>query len=182
MLRFDENPDRRPRNYLMRREQWRLLLLVAALGFVVIAMQQVQSPAFVATLERTFGTGEATEQQTDAAPDTTPLPPLDRERFGAVQDNTFFRKAETEAWFFTLGVLAGDAGPHTAPGVTYAQLASQPSVYRGQPVAVAGAIRRLEEVKPADNELGIKVLHRAILQPNGGAVWPITLYLLDAPR
>jgi len=55
MVRFNDNTERQPRNYLMRREQWRLLLMVGLLGLVVLAMQRVKSPAGVETLEQVFG-------------------------------------------------------------------------------------------------------------------------------
>ncbi|MEM6330374.1 MAG: hypothetical protein AAF790_09005 [Planctomycetota bacterium] len=190
MLRFDDNPKLRPRNYLARREQRRLLLLVGALGLVVLAMQQVTSPATVNKLQRLFGdpapaaqadADNATNEPADDFTPARPMAPLDRDRFAAVRDNTIFRSAESDAWFYTLGVLAGAEGRQTAPLVTYAQLASQPEVYRGQPVRLEGVVRRVEAVTPAKGLAGVDTLYRIILRPTGGEVWPVTLYTLAPP-
>lgn len=45
---------RRPRNFLDRREQWRLLALVLALGLVVVVMNEVRRPETEALLARVF--------------------------------------------------------------------------------------------------------------------------------
>lgn len=185
-LRFADKPSLRPRNYLLRKEQWRLLVMVGALGLVILAIQRVRQPAFVAKLEQVFG-GEPDAQplvepvpRVEMSP-AQPLPPLERSHFAAIRDNAPFRDSESEAWFFTFGVLKGAPPASAATEVTYAQLTSQPDVYRGKPVHVRGLVRRVEQIKPAHNELGIEQLYRVILQPAGGEVWPITLYTLRPP-
>ena len=52
---FHPNPRRPPRNYLARREQWRLLALVMSLGLVVILMAQLRQPEARVLLGRVFG-------------------------------------------------------------------------------------------------------------------------------
>ena len=183
MLRFDDNPARRPRNYLLRREQTRLLLMVGALGLVLLAMQRVQSPDVVAKLDDVFGEGSpgGVEEGVADSPSVV-LTPLDRALFASVKDNAPFREAESGAWFATLGALQGIEGkPGPGEVVTYAQLSSQPEAYRGQPVEVRGTVRRVEEVEAGKNERGIEKLYRVILQPTGGEVWPITIYALEPP-
>ena len=159
-------------------------MLVGLLGLVLLAMRQAQSPGFVAKLERVFG-DEAVSGEAPPVRNASPLPQtltaLQRERFAAVQDNTFFREEETDAWFYVLGLLKGIEPNVSAPPATYAQLVSQPDYYRGQPVQVRGTIRRIEQVTPAANDLGIHSLHRMILQPQGGEVWPMTLYSIEPP-
>ena len=197
MLRFNDNAERRPRNYLLRREQWRLLVMVAMLGLVALAMQRVRSPEGIETLERAFGgeqgavaadvaagpVGQQPENGSPAAPSPT-LPPLDASRFEQVQDNTKFRNDEAEAWFYVWGELqkTPDAvAPADRAAISYAQLIEQPNVYRGQPVRVVGRLRRVETIRPAKNDLGIEQLYRLIIQLPGRQSWPLTLYSLDPP-
>ncbi|MEM9187490.1 MAG: hypothetical protein AAGB00_13440 [Planctomycetota bacterium] len=183
MLRYTANPSRRPRNYLLRREQTRLLLLVGSLGVVLIAMQQVRGPRAMAVLEATFGVPPTASDAQPGARDATASDAtrLESAWFEAVRDNTFFRNAEQGAWFKTLGVLKRDGAPEPASAVTYAQLVTQPDAYRGRAVAVRGWARRVEQVEPAANDAGIETLYRVTVQPAGGEVWPVTVYCLGEP-
>ncbi len=71
MLDFQRGP--RPRNYLSRREQGRLLLLVLALGVVVILVLQARNPEPYRRLFRLFGLGQPTADSPRAAEG----PPID---------------------------------------------------------------------------------------------------------
>lgn len=52
MVDFRQTP--KPRNYLARREQWRLLMLVMSLGLVALLMNEVRDPANVARIAALF--------------------------------------------------------------------------------------------------------------------------------
>ena len=105
---------------------------------------------------------------------------LTDELLGAIEDNTPFRNEEQEAWFALLADL--EAGPPSSRAlqVGYSQLIAQPDAYRARAVVVAGTVRRIERVEPAENDLGITDLYRVIFEPPG-ASWPITVYALKQP-
>lgn len=184
LLRFD-SPTPRPRNYLLRREQNRLLALVALLGLVLLGMQQLRGPEARAFIAAVFG--EDQPAAVGAAPSIEPVSideaaALDPGLFTEVRDNTYFRDEETSAWFATLKELQEAGSPATAAEATYAQLVSQPDAYRGKGVAIRGVARRIERVTPAENDLGIDKLYRITVQPTAGEVWPVTLYALALPE
>ena len=62
--------------------------------------------------------------------------PVEQAALGEVQDNTYFRPAEAEAWFETLCKVRDTPAATLRTGavdhVSYAQLIRQPDVYRGQ--------------------------------------------------
>jgi hypothetical protein len=81
VLDFQRGP--RPRNYLARREQWRLLLLVLCLGLVVIVALETRKPKHYRWLlaEGPTGAGSSAggESSGAAGPIDTRLPPRDPE-------------------------------------------------------------------------------------------------------
>ncbi len=104
----------------------------------------------------------------------------------AVEDNTYFRNAETEAWFGLFRRLQhwdkarlneADLGD-----LTYAQLVKQPEFYRGQVVTIHGTLRREETKQPVENSLGIESYHRLVIEPRGGGNWPFMVYCLTLPE
>lgn len=131
---------RTPRNYLSRREQWRVLVMVAALGAVVLLAREVRhGPTIGNALEAMFGLPEEDEIPRDGEVDTRlkqreaedeipgaffsprevgPLteaseeyfPGVNPEYLAAVRDDTFFRAAEHDAWFHLLELL-GEVEP-----------------------------------------------------------------------
>jgi hypothetical protein len=133
MLPF-RNGKRQPRNYLARREQWRLLLVVLTLGLVVILYLEARNPANFRWIdvpwhgekepENRLAEPRHTEQKPDSdvpgafvAPlpskDTrsevsggkTGLPEVRSHDLSSIRDDTPFRKAESDAWFHLLDVL-----------------------------------------------------------------------------
>ncbi|NLX96065.1 MAG: hypothetical protein GXY83_07805 [Rhodopirellula sp.] len=127
--------ENRPRNYLGRGEQWRLLLIVLALGLVVIlyvqsqnpdnfqwfdAMAQLQDeaadrPAEPRPLKPTPEQDPAGAFRSPLADETTIRPKdeqaeafsgIDRGDLEAIRDDTPFRSAEQAAWFRLLKILA----------------------------------------------------------------------------
>jgi hypothetical protein len=89
MLRFDRRDHRRPRYYLSRREQWRLLLLIVPLGLVLILIGRLRDPATADRMNQLFAPVGAEAQGIEPAgqpsPPTTspaaaPSPPPDAVR------------------------------------------------------------------------------------------------------
>ena len=131
-LQFDQQ--RSPRNYLARREQWRLLLIVLALGLVVILYAESRDPGHFGWIDSLWQeqgepverwaeprhadpkparempgsfTSPLAEEQTrpDASAPPKKLPDVNSEYLAAIHDDTPFRKAESDAWFHLLDVL-----------------------------------------------------------------------------
>ncbi len=182
-------------------------MLLIALGLVIVAMRQLNSPSTAEQLGQFFAAPESqVEQEADSAivSVATPLAiekremkPLDdaaspsspdRDRSDAlqrVQDNTYFRPAEREAWFGLFERLlqqdAQQLRKQSQGELTYAQLLKQPEVYRGQVVTVRGTLKREEVETAPENSLGIASYHRLVMQPRGGGHWPFIVYSLDLP-
>lgn len=192
-------PDRpRARNYFLRHEQWRLLLLVFALGVVTIAVREIRRPAVSQRLSRAFDAQNAPIVPAKSPPLAPAKPTLGRE-FGAerqaaelsaeamatIRDDTYFRTAEKGVWFELVSKLqrtpAAELAAKSAGEVGYAQLAQQPVSYRGKVVTVRGTVRQVTEEKPAANDLGLTSYYRLVLQPAGGEIWPIFVYALELP-
>ncbi|MCC7474832.1 MAG: hypothetical protein IT425_05515 [Pirellulales bacterium] len=201
-------PDRtRPRNYLSRREQWRLWLMFLPLVMVIVAIRWLRDPAHAARVDQALALVTAEENTpaasgesppaVKAAPTNTAAPPApNRESpklFPGVEpawletivDNSYFRKSETAAWFGMFGALlkADDPTLQRASRISvgYAQLLNQPHAYRGKLVEVAGTVRQITRQTPAANELGISIYYRLVLQPADQSNWPIFVYCLQLP-
>ena len=146
MLRFDGNKRPRPPATLSRGMQLRMMSLVAGLALVLGAMNQLRKPEGAAALERVLNGGHTPVVEQELAVNELPEPLLTAEALATIEDNTFFRKEESAAWFSLLSQLRdGELPAASAPGpLTYAQLTRQPQVYRGRPVRVAGTVRRVE--------------------------------------
>lgn len=187
MLRF-QRPDRqRPRNYLARREQYRLFALIVGLGAVVVLIRQLPTTD---TDPASAAPGSARESNSTTASANPPAEPgvvggpediVDRARLELVRDNSDFRTDEKDAWFYLFSLVQSSPGNQPAEEVTYTQLIAQPHVYRGKLVRVEGAVKRIEAIAPGENDLGITTLYRVILQPKGHSLWPILVYCRDLP-
>jgi hypothetical protein len=134
VVRFRPSNNRQPPNYLGRRLQWRLLVLVLGLGVTVLLLNSVRRPKTARFLDRVFAPAveepRISDEQirelvrslpTNSNPQDTfrmPAPggakqATSSEYFQAVQpqllesirDNTYFRSVETEAWFHLLDIL-----------------------------------------------------------------------------
>jgi len=208
MVNFRQNPP--PRNYLSRREQWRLLLLVAGLGVVVLAISEARKVENWAWL---FGQ-EA--QRQEAAPVEEPksgqaprfdnrpqpaegdpqapliedpsgryLPGVDPKLLQAVEDNSPIFGKEQPARFNLLDVLnrtdEATLQQKSAGRVTYAQLFSQSKEYRGELVTVRGTIRRAVPLPLKKNEHGIQGYYEVWLFPDDNPKEPIVVQSLYLP-
>lgn len=187
MLRFEPsksaNHKRRPPGLLSRGMQLRLVTLIVGLGFVLAAMSHLQRPEGAAALDQ-FLHGGPRAVEPDKAYLAAP-PRVDPTLLATIEDNTPFRSAESPAWFAMLTHVRdapSETLAETAAGpLTYAQLTRQPQVYRGRPVRLAGALKRVERVAPGENDRGIELLYRMVLQGRGGETWPFTVYALAPP-
>jgi len=121
-----------PRNYLSRREQWRLLLLVMSLGLIVLLMSEARDPAnwqWFFALDNGAAAGPADGPAIDnrLAPETAEegvpgafvspaaagarqqtsgrFPDVPPKLLETVRDDAPFRHDEQEAWFHLLGIL-----------------------------------------------------------------------------
>jgi len=186
-------------------------MLLIALGLVAATMRQLNKPSTAERLGQLFATPEATEQQPPShqfvintveaveqpkvvAEPAEVVEPAVRTAAGEdasdalalVQDNTYFRPAETEAWFGLLDRLQQMDDQQLREAslgeLTYTQLLKQPQVYRGQVVTIRGTVRREEVEHPSENSLGIEAYHRLWIQPRGGVNWPLVVYCLELPN
>lgn len=203
MLRFG-SPHSRDQPRQPHKLGWRIWLLVGLLGVVIGSMQVLEQPATVAQLDALFQpqpnekeSPVAYSEALQVAEDTTGshflrqsldekanLEP--RVDLTQVQDNTYFRPEENDAWFAILESLRKKTSAQihvdSVGEVTYAQLLAQPNVYRGQVVMVRGRVLREETLDAPQNDVAIKVYHRLVMRPAGGGVWPIIVYCLDLPQ
>lgn len=196
-MRFESKKSRSVRNYSSRREQLRLLLLFVPLALVIILIARLRDPKTADTVNKLF---TPTEQQapiktrplvagtapaTEPAPSLVPaaIPEIRPELLKTIEDNTYFRTAEKDAWFHFFELLQkGNVDPAQAVDVEYVQLVDQPSVYRGKLVTVRGTARQITKEKPAANDLGLTSYYRVVIQPADGANWPIIVYCLELPK
>jgi len=196
-MRFETKKRRPVRNYSSRREQLRLLLLFIPLALVIVIMGRLRDPKTADTVNKFF---TPADQQApikprpvvaDTAPAVEPAPSLPPapiaeirpDLLKTIEDNTYFRTAEKDAWFHFFELLQKEkVNPAQAVDVEYIQLVDQPNVYRGKLVTVRGTARQISKEKPADNDLGLTSYYRVVIQPADGANWPIILYCLELPK
>ena len=190
------------------RLRWRLWMLLLALGLVVVAMRQLNQPSTARRLGQLFGAAErpaaeASDEAIVLAPTelidvprvdrptaeppraTTSVEATDDDPLSRVQDNTYFRPSEDEAWFGLFARLQSTSVEQlkgeSLGDLAYAQLLKQPDAYRGKVVTIRGTLRREEVVVAPENELGITNYHRLIIQPAGGGHWSMVVYCLQLP-
>ncbi len=200
MISFQDGP--KPRNYLSRREQRRLLLLVLALGLVVILMFEAGNPKnwqlFVDLDDNPNGDNApkgvgflpADKENTDEGPDPALprglFPGVDEKLLKAITDNTRFRDEENAALFNILGVLRrtdeSDLQRASIGRVSWLQLNEQSHEYRGELVTVRGTIRRAHRLDATKNDEGIDGYYRIWLWPDDKPDRPIVVYCLELPQ
>ncbi len=200
MISFQDGP--KPRNYLSRREQRRLLFLVLGLGLVVILMfeaRKAKNWQLFADLDGDNGPKavgflpadkEADKENGEEGPaPALPqglFPGVDEKLLEAITDNTRFRDEENPAWFNLLGVLRraeeSDLRRASIGRVSWLQLNEQSDEYRGELVTVRGTIRRAHRVAAAKNDEGIDGYYRIWLWPDENPNQPIVVYCLEPPE
>ena len=200
---------------LPRRESRKLWMLLIALGLVVMTIRQLNKPSTVHKLEKLFSPqlveiSEPIQPELTLGKDgaiQTPNKPVEKTvidnmeqnvspsnptehleevpGLSQVEDKTYFRPLEQEAWFFLFDKLQKtkkqEISAKSVGEVTYAQLHKQPDAYRGQVVTIRGTVMR-EEAEPAgENQLGIESFHRLWILPYGGGPSLFVTYCLELP-
>ncbi|MEN0111022.1 MAG: hypothetical protein AAF805_09885 [Planctomycetota bacterium] len=155
---------------------YRLVTLLVAAAAVLAARAQLGTPAAEQAIAQVLATPPAASPPVAEAPRV-----LAEADLTVIRDNAPFRSAETPAWDASIAWAAAAEPADAAPRVGYASLAGQPDAYRGRVVTVAGEVRRIEAVTPADNDAGVTQLWRVVLAPEGGGVWPIFVYTTSPP-
>lgn len=191
MVRFHSNKRNPPRNYTTRREQFRLFALFVPLALVILLMGRLRDPKVAGAINQFFSPVAAAQPQPSEpkpvvkgakSPSPQLFPGIMEQQLKTIEDNTYFRNAEKDAWFqFLEQVREQPIDPAMAVAVDYVQLVDQPDIYRGKAVLVQGTVREITEEKPAPNDLQIERYYRAIIQPADGTEWPIIVYCLELP-
>ncbi|MCG8450045.1 MAG: hypothetical protein MI725_10770 [Pirellulales bacterium] len=181
------------------------------LVLVVLAMRHLNKPSTTRQLESVFSpqtlttdpqpTGELTlsangtiradsesilQPNAEKAGSPAALPMEERvEGLSQVEDKTYFRPAEQEAWQNLFAQLQGKSNQQlseTSVGeMTYAQLLKQPDVYRGRVVTIRGTVLREELEQAGKNGLGVESYHRLWIRPHGGGPSLFVVYCLELP-
>ncbi len=206
MIQFRGGP--RPRNYLARREQVRLFVLVMfLLGAVWVAVEARNSQHYAWIWG--WGAGDPTapeEVDTRLAPQVSPAgdtfvfpPPGERSDeqgqtvtgslteadLATVCDDKPFQAGEQGAWFKLFDQLrktdSATLSEQSIGPVTFIQLYRQPKEYRAELVTIAGTLRRSEQIGAPRNDLGIESYYRTWLFPMDNPADPIVVYTLTVP-
>jgi hypothetical protein len=190
VLDFQRGPA--TRNYLSRREQGRLLLLVTTLGLVILLALEARDPANFAWLwairHEGDGAAEATvaaERPSGAATGAERFAGVQADLLDDVRDDFPFLYGERDAWFHLLAVLR-DTDAAVLRGasmgrVTYVQMFEQPDVYRGRLLTVQGMVRRVERWPAPKNDLGFDHYYRTWITPQDSPSNLLVVYCLSLP-
>lgn len=207
VLRFHTEKGRRATNYLGRREQRRLLILVLMLGLVVILMVEASKPANWMWLwgvrQPGGGNGRGAVpadraprgllaqlgEKAEPVPDGPPvrrklLDGVDPQLLTTIRDDTIHvvRAEEQAAFAHLLGLLKtteADRLEQAASAVSFVQLYNQPREYRGELVTITGLVHRSTWL-PAAANLGVDGYYELWVQPDGESD-PLVVYSLDLP-
>lgn len=198
----------RPRNYLARREQVRLFLMVGLLMAVVGVAFEARNPEHYRWIwdwgRGATSVGEDVDTRvtpTGSVPDDTfvfPRPgesldepaqaiagPLTEADLASVCDDEPFRVGEQAAWFKLLDQLqetdSATLSEQSTGPVTFIQLYRQPREYRGELITTSGTLRRSEQIAAPKNDLGIESYYRTWLSPKDNPTNPIVVYTLTVP-
>ena len=180
-----------PPPYLNRREQLRLLALVALLGFVLLAIKTAAEPSTwywllgqpadhggtaqptpiegvgrSTTVLKTQPVEPASEPSTSPAESFDAPEALDRDMLSTVKDNALIAPSEREAYYHTLAYAARgnrEVGGAPAADATFASLFNDPAAHRGELVALQGHVRRVTEFDAGPNPYGFVKLYEAWL-------------------
>lgn len=114
------------------------------------------------------------------------LDDLDRSMLGTIQDDTYFRADERDAWFLLLSLLQStsqeDLVAKSHGSTSFAQLFRQTEELRGSIVTVQGTVRRATKVKAQQNHLGITDYWQCWVRPHDGSNSPVVVYALELPE
>jgi hypothetical protein len=103
-----------------------------------------------------------------------------------VRDDTVFRPAENDIWFYLLSqaqLLKASANAQpSAPEVPYVQLFRQAEDYRGKPITVRGKVKQAYRTDANENYLGIDEYYVLTVQPDNRLDSPVLVYALQMPK
>jgi hypothetical protein len=152
------------------------------LGDEVLALLESHVQQQLSALAQLPHSEPLSEEQSQALAELQAV--LDERAWRAVEDNTVLRSAEDEAWYRSWEILAAQS-PDALRGadgpVSFVQLFSQPGVYRGRLVKVAGVARYGYRVASRQPRYGIAQYYVLWLRPSDGGDSPFAVYLLDLP-
>ncbi|MCA9211808.1 MAG: hypothetical protein KDB27_01990 [Planctomycetales bacterium] len=107
------------------------------------------------------------------------------ELLSTIEDDTFFRNEESNAWVLFLGLLrtmeSTEIEQNSVGEISFAQLFRQTEEFRGKLVTVDGVIRRAHRVPAASNQLGIENYWQCWIRPTDGSNSPLVVYSLNVP-
>jgi hypothetical protein len=203
---LDFRPRVPARNYLSRREQWRLLAWVMGIGvLVLLAMRfgeiyelvQTQRETTAPAVDTRFRPNAIGTSEPDSVTIVAPREPVEASDgdtpdgvnfalLDKVRDDTpWIRNDEIDAWLNLWSALATSSDAAIARGsvgeVGFVELFAQPQAYRGKLVTMRGVARQAVYLQAAKNEADIEGYHRVVLQPESGPDEPVFVYVLDLP-
>ncbi|MBX9788312.1 MAG: hypothetical protein K2Y37_05310 [Pirellulales bacterium] len=132
------------------------------------------------------GTPASDAAHAPTVPEPTPATPQDDAALLAkVQDDTYFRREDSEIWYRLLARLRdtppAELARDSAGTVTFAQLFRQSSAYRGRVIDLVGTARRVVEKPAPANDQGIERYYQVWLRPDDNPASPIVIYCLALP-
>lgn len=207
MLSF--SPKQKPKDYFSRREQYRLMALVGAIGLLVIIVGSGARSAHWSWLLSGAKTAEV-EQPIDnrirstaaAEDDEVPItqaqlemdPPEDSSGryfpgvkpsyLESVRDDTVRLRAERDAWSHLMNILRESDQQSLVAASTgavgFVQLFQQPDAYRGELVTVKGTVHWAHPSHAASGTGQINPYYELWIQTEG-ASFPIVIDCLELP-
>ena len=195
------------RNYLARREQWRVLAWVMGIGMLVLAglrfheilnLLGSQSDGAEPAVDTRFhppttGTSEpdsvtivAGREPVMASDDGIPGDAVSAALLKNVRDDTpWVRDEEIDAWLNLWTALLQSSDAAIARGsagtVGFVELFGQPRAYRGKLVTIRGSARQAVYLDAAKNDAGVAGYYRVVIQPESGPPEPVFVYALRLP-
>jgi hypothetical protein len=194
------------RNYLSRREQWRLLAWVLGIGLLVMGglwfrdiYQLVTQPGQAAAppIDTRFHPNETGSSESDSVTIAASREPaassegdaggeVDAGMLHNVRDDTpWIRDDEIEAWLKLWAVLRKSSNAELARDSTgeigFVELFGQPRAYRGKLVTIRGSARQAVYLEAAKNNAAVEGYYRVVLQPASGPAEPVFVYALELP-
>jgi hypothetical protein len=179
----------RPRNYLARSEQTRVLGLVLGVGIVVFALTEAAKPSTWEWMWRAGRTAVPPALDTRLPPsghlalaagqtvnkkpehDTNAvLPGIDKEALAKVKDDAKVFTGERPIEYDILRVLGempqSEIARASIGNVSFVEILEQPQAYRGQVVSFDGHVVRCVKVPAGVNDEGIDSYYELVITPD----------------
>jgi hypothetical protein len=194
------------RNYLVRGEQHRLLVLVLMCGLVLLLIGETGRPErwqwlwqlgarpghHLAAVGPNAHEGKASPRGSLAGgaaivkpKEERLLPGIDLQALSKVTDDAKMRRDEWPIEFDILRVLS-ETDPitiaRTSIGrVSFIELSEQTKAYRGEVVTIAGRVRRATEVPAGVNDEGVLTFQEVAITPSDKPSEVVLLHCVDLP-